>query len=183
MDWNDKKLIELLKEGGVCVMPTDTIYGVVGRAESELTVNRIYALRKRNEVKPCIILIGSIEELTKFNITLTEVQKNIIEKYIEPTSFILDCSLEKFAYLHCGTKTLAFRIPALAPLRNLLLQTGPLIAPSANTEALPPSNNIADAKKYFGDAVDLYVDGGQVVSRASRVIRLHKDGRVDIIRQ
>src|SRR3989338_11282848 len=115
MDWNDKKLIELLKEGGVCVMPTDTIYGVVGRAESELTVNRIYALRKRNEVKPCIILIGSIEELTKFNITLTEVQKNIIEKYIEPTSFILDCSLDTFAYLHCGTKTLAFRIPAFAP--------------------------------------------------------------------
>ena len=45
-----------------------------------------------------------------------------------------------------------------------LEQTGPLIAPSANLQGQPPAKNIQEAYEYFGDAVDLYVDGGTVES-------------------
>jgi L-threonylcarbamoyladenylate synthase len=181
--WSDKNLVNVLKENGVVVMPTDTIYGIVGSALNSLVVSRIYETRKRAPAKPCIVLVGDISELEKFKIILTSEQKKEIEKYSKnPTSFILDCGDEKFKYLHRGTKTLAFRLPVSADLRKLLKETGPLIAPSANLEGLPPASNILEAKKYFGDLVDLYVDGGTIEGKASKVIQLRKDGSTIVLR-
>ena len=192
MMWADKNLIKILKGGGVAVMPTDTIYGIVGQAENVSTVNRIYNFKKRAPEKPCIILISDIAELGKFFITLSEVEENKLKEYwfipsgVEgpgPVSVILDCPDEAFAYLHRGTKTLAFRLPNVPELQSLLLETGPLIAPSANPEGLPPAKNIEEAEKYFGDTVDLYIGGGTIVGNASKLIKLHKDGSISILRE
>lgn len=191
--WSNKNLVKVLKDGGVVIMPTDTLYGIVGKAKNPKVVERIYNIRKRSPDKPCIILIGNFSELKKFGIVLTEMQKNKIGKYLpaevsaktgrEPTSFILDCPDESLRYLHRGTKTLAFRIPFPKALRDLLLKVGSLIAPSANLEARPPSKTISEAKKYFREAVDLYLNGGQLNGKASKVIQLHKDGSVSILRE
>ncbi|MEK7522400.1 MAG: Sua5/YciO/YrdC/YwlC family protein [Patescibacteria group bacterium] len=56
------KLAEILKNGGIGVIPTDTIYGIVGSALNKKTVERIYKLRRRNLKKPMIVLIGSIND-------------------------------------------------------------------------------------------------------------------------
>lgn len=185
--WNDNKLIETLKNGRVAVMPTDTIYGIVGRALYASVVARIYEIRKRAPEKPCIILIGDISELEKFSVNLSTEQKEKIKEYwfdnSEPVSLILECDDESFSYLHRGTKTLAFRLPTLKELQDLLLKTGPLIAPSSNPEGLPPAKNIEEAKKYFGDEVDIYVNGGDLNGKPSKLIKLHKDGNVSIIRE
>ena len=181
--WSDENLINILKEGGVVVMPTDTIYGIVGKALDESTVLRIYDIKKRAPEKPCIILIGNIKELGKFSINLSEEQKNIIKNFSTPTSIILDCPEEKFSYLHRGTKTLAFRLPILGELRDLLLKTGPLVAPSANPEGLSPAKNINEAKNYFGDSVDLYIDGGEIISKPSKIIKFNPDGPVIVLRE
>ncbi len=180
--WNNESLIKTLQKGGIVVMPTDTLYGIVGKAENKETVEHIYELRKRSPDKPCIILIANVSELDQFGIIPTEEQKKEIENYKESTSFVVDCSEEKFEYLHRGTKTLAFRIPAPKELQNLLKQTGSLIAPSANIEGEPPAKNILEAQKYFGNTVDLYIDGGETTGKASKVIKLHKDGSIDILR-
>ena len=99
--WNDKNLHKTLKEGGVVVMPTDTLYGIVGKAENEKTVNRIYEIRKRAPSKPCIILISDIKDLGKFSINISKEQKLVLEKYwsinTEPVSIILDCNVPKEA--------------------------------------------------------------------------------------
>jgi len=173
----------VLEQNGIVVMPTDTLYGIVGRAQNISVVERIYKMRKRASDKPCIVLIGDINETKKFSVNLSEEQKNVIKNCIVSTSIILDCPDNSFAYLHRGTKTLAFRIPLNQDLQNFLLKTGPLIAPSANPEGLPPAKNIAEAKKYFGNMVDLYLNGGEIVGKASKVIKLHKDGSVSIIRE
>lgn len=174
-------------------MPTDTIYGIVGNALNSNVVNRIYDIRKRAPEKPCIILIGDIKELEKFSIHLSNEQKDKIKEYWSfdktqdfqpgPTSIVLDCIDQKFFYLHRGTQTLAFRIPKQTGLRDLLKETGPLIAPSANLEGLPPANNIHEAKNYFHELVDLYIDGGERSSNPSKVIKLHKDGSALILRE
>ncbi|OGI59927.1 hypothetical protein A2814_02550 [Candidatus Nomurabacteria bacterium RIFCSPHIGHO2_01_FULL_38_19] len=189
--WSNENLVKTLKDGGVVVMPTDTIYGIVGLAQNEPTVNRIYKIRKRNPQKPCVILIGDISELEKFSIILSEEQKNKLKEYwftpseggVRPTSIILDCSDDRFLYLHRGARSLAFRLPLLQGLRNLLIKTGPLIAPSANLEALPLSKTIFEAKEYFGNSVDLYIDGGKLVGQASKVIELYQDGSASILRE
>ena len=182
--WDDQNLIKILKKGGVAVMPTDTLYGIVGKAENPATVERIYKIRKRAPEKPCIILIGNISELGKFNIVLSGEQKNKIKEYWPgPVSIVLDCPDEKFTYLHRGTKTLAFRLPMQADLRNLLLKTGPTIAPSANTEGLTPARNIQEAENYFGIEIDLYLNGGEITGKPSKVVRLYNDGDEYIIRK
>ncbi len=185
--WGNKNIVDVLAEGSVVVMPTDTIYGIVGSALNKNTVENIYDIRKRTPAKPCIVLIGDISDLDKFSIKITDKQKKVLEKYWDndnsrPTSIVLDCRDEKFEYLHRGTQSLAFRLPKIKELRDLLVQTGPLIAPSANTEKFPASENIEDAKNYFGDKVDLYIDGGELVSKASTIIRLYEDGSEDVLR-
>lgn len=192
MYWNNKNLIEVLKRNGVVVMPTDTIYGIVGKADNPFVVNRIYNIRKRAPNKPCIILIGVVDELENFSIHLSEEQKRVIKGYWlldhtqdfqpRPVSIVLDCPGDQFEYLHRGTKTLAFRLPTQESLRNLLKETGPLIAPSANIEGLPPARNIKEAQKYFSDSVDLYIDGDILTDRPSKIIQIHKDGSVIILR-
>lgn len=181
--WNDISLIKVLKGDGIVVMPTDTLYGIVGKAENVETVNRIYTVRKRNPDKPCIILIGSVADLEKFSVKVSEEQKKVLDKnWPGPVSIILDCEDEKFSYLHRGTQTLAFRLPANEDLQNLVKETGPLVAPSANLEAFPPATNITEAKNYFGEQVDLYIDAGEVKGNPSRVIKLNKDGSENILR-
>ncbi len=167
--WENKKLVETLSKNGIVVMPTDTIYGIVGRALEKSPVERIYKIKKRNPEKPCIILIGDINELKKFGIKLKEKQKDALKKlWPGPVSVILN--------------HFAFRLPSPKPLRNLLLKTGPLIAPSANPEGLSPSKNIEEAKKYFGDSVDFYVDGGEIEAKASKLIKLNNDGSIIVLR-
>jgi L-threonylcarbamoyladenylate synthase len=192
MVWNDKNLITVLQNGGVAVMPTDTLYGIVGKAHNLATVEYIYALRKRSPSKPCIVLIGEIGELEKFSISLSEQQQSKLKESLfglsgvegsEPLSIILDCPSDSFSYLHRGTNTLALRVPLNEELRNLLLQTGPLIAPSANIEGMPPAQNIDEAKKYFGNEVNLYIDGGNITGKASKVIKLNNDGMVTVVRE
>ena len=185
--WNNENLIKALKSGDIAVMPTDTLYGIVGKAENGETVNRIYELRRRAPNKPCIMLIADVNELEKFSVSLSEKQKDAVKKYwtnsSDPTSIVLECLDKKFEYLHRGTKTLAFRLPAQKELRDLILKTGPLVAPSANLEGLPPAKNITEAQKYFGDFVDIYIDGGEIGGKASKVIELRKDGSALILRK
>ena len=65
-----KGIKKILLNHGVGVLPTDTLYGLVGSALSKKAVARIYKLRRRNPQKPFIILISSLADLKLFNIKL-----------------------------------------------------------------------------------------------------------------
>ena len=155
--WENKNLIKILKAGGVVIMPTDTIYGLVSQALNSTAVKNIFSLKKRDLKKPGITLIGSLEELKKFSIILSEKQEKLLKKYWPgPGSIILDCPVSKNFFdnnsliVNKIEKTMAFRLPASTDLQNLLLEVGPLFSSSVNLEGLPPAQNIAEAKKYFG---------------------------------
>ena len=183
--FDNQELIEVLKSGGIIVIPTDTIYGIVCSALDEKSVLRLYEIRKRNPSKPCIILISDISEIENFGISLSDVErKNLLDFFAlpKPTSIIIDCEKEEYQYLHRGTNTLSFRIPKNENLKNLLKITGPLIAPSANTEGNIPAKNIKEAKEYFGDQVSLYIDRGEILANPSKIIKLNKDGSKITIR-
>lgn len=181
MNKPNKNLVHQLRRGEVAVIPTDTIYGIVGSALDRATVEKIYALRRRAPSKPMIILISSIKDLEKFEIKLDEFTKIFLNQHWPATlSVILPCPSLKFEYLHRGTKTLAFRMPAKKALRDLLKMVGPLVAPSANFEGEKPAETIKEAKKYFGDEV-LYIDGGKLSGQPSTLVEI-KNGQVNILR-
>lgn len=167
------KEAEILKAGGVGIVPTDTLYGVCASALSKPAIDRVYALKGRAEHKPFIVLIASISDLAQFSIKLTAEQKAYLnEVWPGPVSVILPCPLKKFAYLHRGTHSLAFRLPKNAKLREFLKRSGPLAAPSANPQGAEPARTIAEAKKYFGDKVDFYIAGGRKEGKPSKIVSL-----------
>lgn len=180
----DTKLIEGLKQGQIGVIPTDTIYGIVGSALNPETVEKIYKLRKRNIDKPFIILISSIDDLKKFGIRLKGEQKEFLEKHWPNSlSVILPVTSEKFKYLHRDKNSLAFRMPKNEQLLRLLNEVGPLVVPSANPEGERPSENIEEARKYFGKEIDFYIDGGIIEAAPSTLIELLGNGEFRILRQ
>lgn len=176
-------LAELIKDGAIGVLPTDTLYGLVGSALSEEAVRKIHRIKDRSAGKPFIILIGSLEDLDVFGIKIGQKEKEFLEKiWPGKVSVVLPCPEEKFSYLHRGTKTLALRWPEKKNLTDLLEETGPLAAPSANPKGSMFAENIDEAKNYFGDQVDFYVDGGELNSLPSTLISL-ENGKVKILRE
>ncbi|MDO8574073.1 MAG: L-threonylcarbamoyladenylate synthase [bacterium] len=179
----NKEALKIIKTGGIGVIPTDTIYGLVGSALNKKTVERIYKLRKRNLKKPMIILIGNISDLKKFQIPLLSTFYFLFSKYWPgKVSIILPCPSPKFKYLHRGTKSLAFRLPKTYNLKTFLKKTGPLVAPSANLEGKPSSATIKNAGKYFGDRVDFYINAGKKISNPSKVLKL-EDNKIKVLRK
>jgi L-threonylcarbamoyladenylate synthase len=175
------ELIKILNDGGVGVLATDTLYGLVARALDEAAIERIYRLKGRRPDKPLIILICRPEEVRLFGVDLDNpTKKELMKHWPGPVSIILPCPSHKFNYLHRGTNSLAFRLPAKPSLRRLLKQTGPLVAPSANPEGQTPASSIPQARRYFGEAVDFY-QSGRVSGRPSQVVRL-ADGKLKVLR-
>jgi L-threonylcarbamoyladenylate synthase len=167
---------QLLLEGKVGILPTDTLYGIVGQALNKSTVERIYKLRLRTPSKPFIVLISGVDELKKFKVKLNSYQKKVLKTYWPgKVSFILPCLEKKFFYLHRGSKSLAFRFPADKELCLLLKKTGPLVAPSANLEGMKEAYTIKQAKKYFGNTVEFYLDVGRKIGRASTLAKVNKN--------
>ena len=170
LDW--RKAALLLKDGAVGAILTDTIYGICGSAFNKKTVEKIYKLRKRNQRKPVIVLIGNIDDLRKFGVKISEFQKKFLNKvWPGKVSVILKCPLKKFAYLHRGTKTIAFRMPKNKKSIKILKISGPLAAPSANREGHKPAKNIKEAKEFFGNKI-FYLDRGNLVSKPSKLVDL-----------
>lgn len=178
-----KEIILKIKKDGIGILPTDTLYGIVGSAFSRRAVERIYEVKNRNPKKALIILISSIKDLEKFGIKINKELAKILEKFWPgKVSVILPCPYKKFEYLHRGTKSLAFRLPNKKFLLEILKKTGPLVAPSANPEGFIPAENITEAKKYFGDSVDFYISEGKKNGKASKLISIDKYGAIEILR-
>jgi len=177
-----KKAAMLLKEGAIGVIPTDTLYGICTSAFSKKSVEKIYKLKKRDQKKPCIILISDLQDLARFEIKLTKKQKEFLRKiWPAKISVILKCASFKFSYLHRGTKTLAFRLPKQKFILNILKISGPLIAPSCNLEEKKPAEDIKEAKRYFKNKV-FYLDGGKIKGKPSTLVDLTKD-KIKILRK
>lgn len=179
----DPQLAACLNDGGVVVLPTDTIYGVVAKAANRQAVEKIYKLRGRAPEKPCIILVAGAWQIVDSSLW-TEMHKKLADKYWPgPLSLVAPTTDKTPDYLHRGTHTLAYRVPDNSDLLKLLTATGPLIAPSANIENEPVATTVAEAQKYFGDKVDGYVDGGSLVNHAPSTVAIIENGKVVILRQ
>jgi tRNA threonylcarbamoyl adenosine modification protein (Sua5/YciO/YrdC/YwlC family) len=153
----DSHLVDLLKNGGVGVLPTDTVYGLVCDAANGDAVAKLYTLKSR-EKKPGTLIAANANQVIDLGIQEDVVRA--VEKFWPGVSVVMQAN-EHLAYIHQGLETLAVRVVADEDLKVFLEQTGPLLTSSAN----------------------LPVDGGDLFGRqASTLIRV-KDGIVEVLRQ
>lgn len=182
---NWQKAEQVLKKGGAIIAPTDTLYGILARAEDKKAVENVYKIKGRDENKPFIILITGIKDLNKFKIEHSDILQNVrMFSKGKKVSFILSCKYPEFKYLHRGTNSLAFRIVSKRNrnLFNLIKNVGPLVAPSANPQGLNPSKIIKQAKDYFGNKIELYINVGKRDARPSTIISF-VDNKPKILRK
>jgi L-threonylcarbamoyladenylate synthase len=176
----DLAVTTLLNQGAVGVMPGDTVYGVMGRADNPATAERLYAVKQR-ENKPGTVIAADVEQLVALG--LKKRYMTAVEQYWPgAVSVIIPCGPE-LEYLHQGTHGLAVRIPDQAELLRILKATGPLLTSSANITGQPTAVTVKQAQQYFGETVDFYVDGGNLSDRLPSTILRVVDDAVEIIRQ
>lgn len=170
---SDPAVIQALSAGNLIVARTDTIYGILALAEHPAAVEKLYRTKQRNPGKSCIILVDSLSNIP--NLTSKQRQQYIKLHTIRPTTVITSVAAHYLPHLKRKDDTLGFRV-AKGQLSTLISRTGPLLAPSANPEGLTPARDINEAKAYFGDAVDVYVDDGSVNENTpSRIVRFEDD--------
>lgn len=158
-------IASVLNNGGLVVIRTDTLYGIVARADNEAAVDKVFHIKKRDPKKSCILLIAHRDQAYGD-------MSNLSYDNNEPTSILVE-SPNAPSWLLRANSELAYRIPNNAFLVELLKKTGPLIAPSANIEGEQPAGTIEEARAIFKENIDLYVDGGTVPDDTppSRLIR------------
>lgn len=175
----DFHIQRLLLEGKVGCMPSDTIYGLSCRALDRQAVEKLHQIKGRPYDKPFIILVSDIKMLDLLSISSD--QAKIAGKYW-PGQLTMICPAEHPAkWLDLGLGTLAVRVPDNEALLKLISNTGPLISTSANPNREKPAETINEARKYFRDQLDFYVDTGRLSAIASTIVRLNND-KLEVVR-
>ena len=175
-----KENIEFLKNNGVGVIPTDTVYGLACSVFSETALKRLFKLKGREENKPPVILISDLKELDLFGAEINGSTKMFLDRFWPGQISIIFNIKSELAFLDKG-RGVAIRLPADKKVLKFLKQTGPLSTSSANPQGLPPAKNISEAKKYFTDQVDFYEDGGELDSPPSTLVDL-RSGKLEVLR-
>ena len=172
-------ITQALLGDGIAVVRTDTIYGIIARAASREAVEKVYEAKHRNPKKQCIVLIADSAAVPRY-------ADDIVTHggYDAPPTSVIVPSSDEPAWVLRGGESIAYRLVRDPFLKKVIEKVGPVIAPSANPEGLPPASTISEARDYFGDAVDVYIDGGAVPAtvKASRIIEVTRDGRIVEIR-
>lgn len=178
---DDPRLATLIADGAIGVMPTDTVYGLVGAATSQQAINRLYQLKPRAR-QPGTTIAATIDQLIALGFTETEIRK---AAHFWPNAVSVEMSAASLpTYLSSGQPHMAARIPATPDLQALLRTTGPLMTTSANTPSAPTSQTIEQAINYFGESIDFYVDIGPLSDRPpSTIIGFDSSGEVIVYRQ
>lgn len=157
-----KEASELLKNGEVVGIPTETVYGLAANALDEDAVKKIYAAKGRPSDNPLIVHISDISELSSLVKEIPEKVKIMAEKFWPgPLTMIMKKS-ELIPYTTSGgLETVAVRMPKSEAARAIISACDlPLAAPSANLSGSPSPTN---AKYVFDDMngrIPLIIDGG-----------------------
>jgi tRNA threonylcarbamoyl adenosine modification protein (Sua5/YciO/YrdC/YwlC family) len=198
-----QQIAAVLARGGLVVAPSDTIYGILADARNSAAVRKLHSLRARPRTQGLIILADSLTTVAQMVDLKPEIKAKLTKLWpndqslaaqikhgsqFGATTVVLRARALHETWLEDTRETeprVAFRVPSDSNMRELLRATGPLVAPSANLHGSLPARNISEAKEYFGDQVDLYIDGGEIDGTASRMIEfdhgqiltLRDDGR------
>lgn len=179
-------VVDCLCNGGVAVLPTDTVYGfsgivdVAGAKERYKTDVHIRAIKGRAETKPLIELISRPEDILSY--TNDKIPQSLLDKWPGPLTIIVH--IKEGSPLADNPQTVAFRCPGDAWLREVIGQCGaPLFSTSVNRSGSPVLDEIESIEHEFGKEVDLIVaDGDKKGALPSTIVSIDQ-GKITVLRQ
>ena len=168
-----QRALEVVKAGGVISFPTDTVYGIGVSAYQEDAIKKVYQVKERSHLKAIPILIYDAEVLEQITTNLLPITDQIINHFWPgPLTLVLPKGPDLPNNLS-QTDTIGVRVPDDNLTRELLRQSGPLAATSANLSGQPSAQSAMEVFEQLGGKIDLVLDGGPAKGgQASTVLDL-----------
>ena len=178
----------IIKNGGIVVFPTETVYGIGTNGLDKDAVKRLYNIKKRPLNKPISLLVSDFEMIEKVVKDISELEYKIMKKFFPgPLTIILNKKDIVPDIVTSGGSTVGIRMPDEEITRKLIEYAGvPIAAPSANISGKPSEIDVQDIIKEFGDKVDYYIDGGKskigigstIVKVENNTIKILREGSI-----
>lgn len=178
--------LKVLKNGGLILYPTDTVWGIGCDATNEEAVAKIYALKNRNEEKSMIILLADEIEILKYTDQEQLTIFDYIKGIVKPVTVIYNEAKYLAKNLINKDGSIGIRIVKDKFCQQLIREFGkPIVSTSSNVSGYPPPSLFSDIDIKIKNGVDYVVQHRQddnTPSQPSTVIRLNDDGSYIIIR-
>ncbi len=169
------KSAEILKQGGLVAIPTETVYGLAANALDAKAVKKIFIAKGRPQDNPLIVHVSSMEEIEPLVEKIDPRAYALAEKYWPgPLTVIMKKSSLIPDEVCAGLDTVAIRMPSHPTARAIIRQSGlPLAAPSANASGKPSPTKAAHVTEDLEGRIDAIIDGGEcAVGVESTVVTL-----------
>lgn len=180
------RAVEVLRQGGIILYPTDTIWGIGCDATNAEAVSRIYALKKRQDAKSMISLVDSAATLERWVETLPEAAEMLIDVAVRPMTIIYDHPKGVASNLLASDGSMGIRITTEYYSRQLCRRLRrPVVSTSANISGQPSPKNFQQISSEIIDGVDYVAPFGRDLEgdgRPSDIIKVSDSGVIKIIR-
>jgi tRNA threonylcarbamoyl adenosine modification protein (Sua5/YciO/YrdC/YwlC family) len=177
-----KKAADVLRNGGIIIYPTDTVYGLGCDLSNKKGIEKIYDLKKRNRKQPLSFVCSDLKHISEYAKVTDYAYKTMKRLLPGAYTFILEASRLVPKIILPKRSTTGIRVPDNEICLSLVKELGqPIISTSVKTEEGEALGDPAVIKEYFGKVVDLIIDGGIILPQPSSVISLVDDS-TEIIR-
>ena len=170
-----EEAVAALRAGGLAVIPTDTVYGLVADGASELAARALYAAKGRAQVQPTALLFASVDEVDARVPEMPASAKTAVRALLPgPLTLVVPNPARRFAWLNAERpEALGLRVPAFSGAGAAVLAAlGVLVATSANLPGGGDPRRLEDVPTAIRDVAGALVDGGELPGTPSTVIDL-----------
>jgi L-threonylcarbamoyladenylate synthase len=182
-----QQALAVLRQGGIILYPTDTIWGLGCDATNTDAVERIFKLKQREESKSMILLLDSEDKLMKYVKEVPEQAWNLIEFSTRPLTIIYDRAVNVSERVLAPDGSLGIRITKDPFCRQLIYKLNkPLVSTSANISGAVAPSSFHDISDEVLNGVDYVVNLRQNESdnnKPSVILKLNSKGHIQIIRK
>ena len=156
-----QRAAQLLRTARLVAFPTETFYGLGAAALDPRAVRALFALKGRPESKPVLVLVDSVAMAETLAVVTKPARDLMARHWPGALTLVLPAREVVPAEVTAGTGTIGVRLSAHRVARGLVQALGaPVTAPSANPSGAAPPTSAGAVLDYFGDALDLVLDGG-----------------------
>jgi L-threonylcarbamoyladenylate synthase len=182
-----KKACQVMREGGVILYPTDTIWGIGCDATNEEAVRRVYEIKRRADSKAMLVLVDSAVKVDFYVQDVPEVAWDLIELADKPLTIIYSGARNLAPNLLAEDGSVGIRVTGEEFSKRLCQQfRKAIVSTSANVSGQPSPQNFSEISDEIKAAVDYIVDYRReetTQAKPSSIIKLDKGGVIKIIRQ